>query len=220
MLAVPAFRRLWLAQVSSRLGEAIALVAMPLLVYGLTGSAELLGLIFVIQLLPRVILAPIAGLLADRLDRRRILLGADLARAALVALLPFADKAWQVAVVAMLVAIGNAIAQPAELAAVPAVVPAEQLVSALSITQLSGSIVRIIGPTIAAGVISAVGPGPAFGLQTICFLISAVWIAGLMLPPVVRKEVTTGIADVVRQEIGEGTAHRAGQPDRARHHRR
>ena len=86
MLAVPAFRRLWLAQVSSRLGEAIALVAMPLLVYGLTGSAELLGLIFVIQLLPRVILAPIAGLLADRLDRRRILLGADLARAALVAL--------------------------------------------------------------------------------------------------------------------------------------
>ena len=104
----------------------------------------------------------------------------------------------------MLVAIGNAVAQPAELAAVPAVVPPEQLVSALSITQLSSSIVRVIGPTIAAGVISAVGPGPAFGLQTVCFLISAVWIAGLTLPPVARAEVTTGIADVVRQEIGEG----------------
>lgn len=204
MLAFPAFRRLWLAQVSSRLGEAIALVAMPLLVYGLTGSAELLGLIFVIQLLPRVILAPIAGLLADRLDRRRILLGADLARAALVALLPFADQAWQVAVVAMLVAIGNAIAQPAELAAVPAVVPPQQLVSALSITQVSGSVVRVIGPTIAAGVISAVGPGPAFALQAICFLVSALWVAALTLPPVARTEVTAGIGAVVRQEIGEG----------------
>jgi MFS family permease len=204
VLAIPAFRRLWLAQVSSRLGEAIALVAMPLLVYALTGSAELLGLIFVLQLLPRVMLAPIAGLLADRLDRRRILLSADLARAALVALLPFADQAWQVAVVAMLVAVGNAIAQPAELAAVPAVVPEGQLVPALSITQLSGSIVRVIGPTIAAGVISAVGPGPAFGLQAVCFFISACWIAALTLPPVARPEVTAGLADVVRREIGEG----------------
>ena len=203
---MPAFRRLWLAQVSSRLGEAIALVAMPLLVYGLTGSAELLGLIFVIQLLPRVILAPIAGLLADRLDRRRILLGADLARAALVALLPFADQAWQVAVVAMLVAIGNAIAQPAELAAVPAVVLPQQLVSALSITQLSGSIVRVIGPTIAAGVISAVGPGPAFALQAVCFLISALWVAALTLPPVARTEVTTGIGAVCARRSGRGYA--------------
>jgi MFS family permease len=62
VLAIPAFRKLWLAQLGSQLGEAIALVAMPLLVYDLTGSAELLSLIFVLQLLPRVVLAPIAGL--------------------------------------------------------------------------------------------------------------------------------------------------------------
>ena len=60
VLAIPAFRRLWLAQLTSQLGESVALVAMPLLVYALTGSAELLGLIFVIQLLPRVVLAPIS----------------------------------------------------------------------------------------------------------------------------------------------------------------
>jgi hypothetical protein len=62
VLTIPAFRKLWLAQLGSQLGEAIALVAMPLLVYDLTGSAELLSLIFVLQLLPRVVLAPIAGL--------------------------------------------------------------------------------------------------------------------------------------------------------------
>ncbi|HEX2280566.1 MAG TPA: MFS transporter, partial [Thermomicrobiales bacterium] len=130
VLAIPAFRRLWLAQVGSQLGEAIALVAMPLLVYGLTGSAELLSLIFVLQLLPRVVLAPMAGMVADCLDRRRIILGADLARAGLVALLPFTNSAWQIAVLAMLVAMGSALARPAELAAVPMVVSTGQLVPA------------------------------------------------------------------------------------------
>ena len=53
----------------SRLGEAIAQVALPLLVYDLTGSSKLLGLIFVLSMTPRVVLAPIAGLLIDRVDR-------------------------------------------------------------------------------------------------------------------------------------------------------
>src|SRR5215208_3229816 len=191
VLAVPAFRRLWLAQLGSQLGEAIALVAMPLLVYGLTGSAELLSLIFILQLLPRVVLAPIAGMLADRLDRRRIILGADLARAGLVAWLPFTESAWQIALLAMLVAVGNALARPAELAAVPMVVSPGQLVPALSVSQVAASIVRIVGPALAAGVISVTGPRPAFGLQSLCFVVSAGCIYGVVLPPVDRARTTT-----------------------------
>ena len=204
VLAIPAFRRLWLAQLGSQLGEAIALVAMPLLVYGLTGSAELLSLIFTLQLLPRVVLAPVAGILADRLDRRRIILGADLARAGLVALLPFTDRTWQIALLAMLVAIGNALARPAELAAVPMVVSPGQLVPALSVSQVAASIVRIVGPALAAGVIAATGPRPAFGLQSLCFLISAGCIAGVVLPPVQRDERATSLAGAVRHEIADG----------------
>ncbi|MDQ3226397.1 MAG: MFS transporter [Chloroflexota bacterium] len=204
MLAIPAFRRLWLAQLAAQLGEAIALVAMPLLVYDLTGSAELLGAIFVIQLLPRVVLAPIAGMLADRLDRRRILLAADLARAGLVALLPFTGLAWQIALIAMLVALGNAIARPAELAAVPMVVPAGLLVPALSISQVAASVVRIVGPALAAGVIAVTSPGPAFGLQALCFLISAGCIFTLTLPAVSRAPATTTLLLAARREIGDG----------------
>ena len=203
VLAIPAFRRLWLAQVGSQLGEGIALVAMPLLVYGLTGSAELLSLIFVLQLLPRVVLAPMAGMLADSLDRRRIILAADLARAGLVALLPFTNSAWQIAVLAMLVATGSALARPAELAAVPMVVSPGQLVPALSISQLAASIVRIVGPALAAGVIAVTGPRLAFGLQSLCFLASAGFIFGLVLPPVERKDRTTCV-DAVHWEIAEG----------------
>jgi MFS family permease len=203
VLAIPAFRRLWLAQLGSQLGEAIALVAMPLLVYGLTGSAELLSLIFTLQLLPRVVLAPVAGMLADSLDRRRIILSADLARAGLVALLPFTNSAWQVALLAMLVAAGNALARPAELAAVPMVVPAGQLVPALSVSQVAASVVRIVGPALAAGVIAVTGPRPAFGLQSLCFLVSAGCIFGIALPPVARQQTTTRLA-AVRTEIVDG----------------
>jgi MFS family permease len=202
VLVIPAFRRLWLAQLGSQLGEAIALMAMPLLVYGLTGSAELLSLIFILQLLPRVVLAPIAGIIADRLDRRHIILGADLTRAVLVALLLFTDRAWQVAVLAMLVAVGNAVARPAELAAVPMTVAPGQLVQALSVSQVAASIVRIVGPGLAAGVIAATGPRPAFGLQSLCFLVSAGCISGLVLPPVERVQSNRGAA--VRREITDG----------------
>ncbi len=93
VLSNPRFRRLWLAHSVAGLGEALASIAMPLLAYGLTGSSGLLGLIFVIQTVPRVILSPVAGLLADRLDRRLVMLSSDLGRAAVVALLPFATEA-------------------------------------------------------------------------------------------------------------------------------
>jgi NRE family putative nickel resistance protein-like MFS transporter len=204
VLANPAFRRLWLAQLGAQLGEAIALVAMPLLVYDLTGSAELLSAIFIIQLLPRVALAPLAGMVADRGDRRRIILGADVARAGIVAVLPFVDRPWQVALLAMLIAIGTAMARPAELAAVPMVVAPGELVPALAISQMATSVVRVVGPALAAGVIAVTGPGPAFGVQSLCFLASAALIFGVVLPPVVRPPQTLHLAAAIRREVGDG----------------
>ena len=218
MLAIPAFRRLWLAQLGSQLGEAIALVAMPLLVYGLTGSAELLSLIFILQLLPRVVLAPIAGMLADRLDRRRIILGADLTRAGLVALLPFTDGAWQIALLAMLVAVGNALARPAELAAVPMVVAPGQLVPALSVSQVAGQHR------------SHRRPGPGRGCHRRDGTASGVWSAIFLLSRLRRLHLRAGAAPGrarettspprgVRREIDGRTTGGARQPHRARHYR-
>jgi len=205
VLAVPAFRRLWLAQLCAALGEALAQVALPLLAYAVTGSAGLLSLVFVVGLLPRVLLAPVAGVLADRVDRRRLMIGADLGRAGLVALLPFADRAWQIGLVAALVAVGNAIARPAELAAVPMVVAPDQLVRALSVSQVAGSVVRVAGPALGAGVVGFAGPGPAFGIQALCFLASAAFLARLVLPPVARDPDRAGsVLGAVRREIGDG----------------
>ena len=205
VLAVPAFRRLWLAQLFAALGEAVASVAMPLLAYAVTGSAQILSLIFAAQFVPRVVLAPVVGVLVDRLDRRRVMLGADIGRALLVAVLPFTDRAWQIAAVATLVAVGNALARPAESAAVPSVVPADQLVVALSASQVATSVVRVVGPALGAALVGSVGPRPAFGLQALCFIVSAGWLYALVLPPVAHTSVNgSTVAAAVRREIADG----------------
>ena len=205
MLAIRAFLWLWLSQVSTQLGESVALVAMPLLVYGLTGSAELLGTVFVVQLLPRVALAPVAGMLADRLDRRRIMLIANVARAGLVAVLPFTESPTAIAFIAALVAVGTALSDPAEMAAVPAVVPPALLVPALSASQVATSVVRVGGPALAAGVIAVAGPGPAFWVQAVCFLFAAGCVRRLALPAVAREATAERLAAAARREIAEGS---------------
>jgi MFS family permease len=206
ILAVPAFRRLWLAQLVAQLGEAVALVALPLLAFAMTGSAELLSIIFVLQLIPRIVLAPITGVIADRLDRKRLMIICDLARMVLVALMPFTRDVWQVGALALLIAIGNAFARPAELAAVPMVAPPHLLVPALSATQVAGSVVRVIGPALAGAIVTLAGPGPAFGAQAVCFGLSAVILLGLKLPATAPAPdaPTIRALDAVREEMRDG----------------
>ncbi|MFT4038751.1 MAG: MFS transporter [Thermomicrobiales bacterium] len=207
ILAEPAFRRLWLAQVVAQLGEAVALVALPLLAFAMTDSAVLLSFIYVLQLIPRIILAPITGVVADRVDRKRLMIACDLSRAALVALMPFTQQAWQVGVLAVLIAIGNAFARPAELAAVPMVAPPALLVPALSATQVAGSVVRVIGPALAAGIVTLSGPGIAFAAQAVCFVLSALILLGLTLPAMDQPETGPGAAGAlaaVRAEMRDG----------------
>jgi MFS family permease len=206
-LANSAFRQLWLAQLFAGFGQAVASVAMPLLVYDITGSAGLLSLVFILQQVPWILLAPVGGLLADRLDRRRLMIAADLERAALVVLLPFATEVWQVAAIACLAAVGTAIAKPAELAAVPMVAPGDQLVPALSLTQVSGAVMRIVGPAAGAAIVGLTGPDPAFWLQAACFLGSVGCLWNLVLPRRVADEAVetaTGLLAAARRDVAEG----------------
>jgi NRE family putative nickel resistance protein-like MFS transporter len=197
------FRWLWLAVLFARVGEAIAQVALPLLVYDLTGSSRLLGAMFVIQLAPRVILAPIAGLLADRMDRRRLMIGAALLRSGSVALIPLASEVWQIAALAAVVAVGMAVSMPAELSALPLTVPKPQLVPALSLVQVTNNVTRIIGPAAGAGLIGSVGAGAAFWTEAACFLAAVGCLIPLALPApstLQRGQLLVG----AKKEIAEG----------------
>jgi MFS family permease len=198
------FRWLWLAILFSRAGEAIAQVALPLLVYDLTDSSRLLGAMFVIQFTPRVLLAPIAGLLADRLDRRKLMMRSAILRAAAVALIPLANEVWQIAALAVVVAVGVALTMPAELSALPLTVPKAQLVPALSITQVTNSIMRIVGPAGGAALVGTAGAGAAFWTESVCFLIAVGCFVPLVIPATERKSVDGPILANAWREIHEG----------------
>jgi len=215
VLALPAFRALWAAQMLASLGESLSSIALPLLAYAITGSAQLASQVFVARLLPLILLAPVSGVLADRVDRRRLMLAADVIRAGLVALIPFATEGWQLAVLAALVAVNDAVARPAALVAVPVVVPPAQLVQALSATQVGSSAIRVVGPAIGAAIVGVAGAGPAFGLQAVCFLLAAIALLPLRLPPVpsglerrpaVRVAMWEGLRTVRRNPVVRGTA--------------
>jgi MFS family permease len=206
VLKFDAFRWLWMAILFSRAGDAIARIAMPLLVYDKTHSSGLLGAIFVVEYAPRFLTSPVAGLLADRVDRRNLMMFAAVLRASAVAVLPFAGQVWQIAVLAAIVAVGTALSIPPEFAALPTTVPSGLLVPALSLTQVTNSTMRVIGPAIGAGLISGIGPKAAFWTEAVCFILAIGVLTQLVLPktiPPVRR-LGESLLSGARKEIALG----------------
>jgi MFS family permease len=211
LLAEPNLRRLWFAQAWAGAGQALAQIALPLLVYDLTESARLLGFVALLQMSPQVILAPVAGFLVDRLDRRRLMIAADGARLVLVGFLPLATEVWQVALLAMLISAGGAIARPAELALVPAVAGPGRLVAALSLIQVTSGTIRVVVPAAGAAIIAAIGPGPTFWLQGACYLMALYFLRRLVVPPTEASRTRAsgeagGLLSAARREMWAGLA--------------
>jgi MFS family permease len=182
---------------------------MPLFVFSLTGSARMVGFMALLLILPRVILSPITGLLADRLDRRNLMMSADATRLVLVTLVPFSTAIWQLAVLAILIAVGNAVGRPAELAAVPSVAGKERLVAALSLVQVSNGVIRIAIPAAGAGIVAALGPGPVFWVQALCFVGSLLALRKLVIPRLStvdedRPFGTEGVLQAAKAEMWAG----------------
>ncbi len=187
VLADRDFRRLWGVTIFAALGESIAQIALPLLVYAITGSGTMLGVVFAISTLPKIILSPLAGMLADRVDRRRIVLACDIARVIAVAVLPFTGTAFQIGAVALVIAVFTALSRPAEQAAIPQVAGDRLLMRAISLTQVSNAAIRVVGPILGAGLVAILGPGPAFFAQALCFVVSSVLVLRLRPLPVRRQ---------------------------------
>jgi MFS family permease len=188
MKAVPAalqhrdFRRLWLAGLISDSGDWLLLVSLPILVFQLTGSTLQTSFAFLVELAPAVLLGPLAGYLADRYDRRRMLVGIAAAQAVtLLPLLTVHDRdglpiLYTVIAVeaAMLTLFG-----PAKNALLPTLVPADQLVSANSLVGLNQNLGRLAGGPL-GGLLLAVSGLPVIVLVDLgTFVAAAVLIAGI-----------------------------------------
>jgi dTMP kinase len=146
------------------------------------------------------------GMLADRADRRRLMLFTNLGRAALVGLLPFADSGREIAPLAGAMSVLSAMLRPAETAAVLSVVSGDRLVPALSLSQVTQSVARVAGPAAGAGLIGLAGVGPAFAVQSICCIAAALLILGVRLPPVAQQPATASWPRMVWREAWQGFA--------------
>lgn len=175
------FRLLWLAASTSAVGSAFVPVAMAFAVLRVGGSATSLGIVLLTGTVAGLASYQVAGVWADRLSRRNLMLTADLVRlvveAAVAALLLTGHaRIWQLAVASALVSIGTAFEGPASVSLVPELVAASQLQQANSLLQLSVSGSGVLGPALSGIMVAAVGPGWAFVLDAASFAGSAAFL--------------------------------------------
>ncbi len=179
---------MWISAIVSSTGRWFQVLAIPLIVYDLTGgSAGWVGLAGFTQLLPVAVLCPFAGAIADRYPRRSILIVTQSTQAlvALVfVLMWFGDVRSPGAYVAVSILAGTAsgLNLPAWQAFVSELVPRDTLMSAVTLNSAQFNMARMLGPSLAGVVIAQWGPGWAFALNAASYLAVIAVLALLRLP--------------------------------------
>ena len=173
------FMRWITAEGVSLVGSAVTTVVLPLVVYEATGSAAQTGLLFAMRVVPYLFFGLIAGPLADRGNRRRLIIGGNLVQGVLVATVPIAHvldvlTVAQVYVVALLSATAFVFADAAVFGAVPALVGPERLPAANGLLASIASGADIIGPVIAGLLVAGVGPTTVVWVDAASFFIAAI----------------------------------------------
>jgi MFS family permease len=167
------FRLLFVAAFGSGIGTWFATVALQIDVFGRTHSATWVGLLLVANTLPMVLVGFLLGALVDRLPRRRLMIAADIARAAVFAVLPFAPSAGAIVALAFVAGVASAFFRPAVLAGLPNTVAEEELPLANGLLQSSDFLTTVIGPILGAALVAATSPGWAYGVNALSFVFSA-----------------------------------------------
>jgi MFS family permease len=193
----PAFRRLWLGTMLSRTGSAMTAFAVSLQVYDLTRSTAAVGGIGAATLIPLLLVTVPAGALADRLDRRRLVLATTVGQAAVSAVL-FALAAFGGASVwplYALVAAGSALSAvnaPAWQTFIPRLVPRGQLGAAMALNRIIFQVVLIAGPSLAGLAVAGAGLRGCY-LADVASFAGALWSVGRL--PAMPPEAAAAAAD-------------------------
>lgn len=174
---------LWLGQLASNLGDTVHYIALVVWVYQRTGSSLVVAGTVLFEIAPVIRFAPVAGVLIDRLPRKFVLVAADVVRAVAVLGLLFITELWQIYAIVALLTTAGAFFNPAVNATLPTLLDAEDLLAANSISWSTGRFVQIIGSAVAGGVIAAVGAEAAFVFNAGTFLVSALLLLLLPVPP-------------------------------------
>jgi MFS family permease len=172
------FRYLFLGQAASTIGDRAVVVAIALYVTQTTGSATDLGLVLGGQTLPFVALLLFGGVWADRLPRQKIMIGTDLTRAALHAILAAlilggAVPIWALVAIEACFGAAQAFFQPAYTGLVPQTVPEPLIQEARALTESMANLAFMLGPALATVLVLGVGAGETFAFDAATFVLSA-----------------------------------------------
>ncbi|MHB8657756.1 MAG: MFS transporter [Solirubrobacteraceae bacterium] len=170
-LAVPNYRRYYSGQAISLIGTWMQMTAQAWLVLTLTHSSTALGLIVALQTLPVLLLAPYGGVIADRVDKRRLMMALQSVmgiQAVILGLLTVtgAVRVWEIGVLAVLLGLNNAFENPSRQSFMMEMVGPKHLRNAVSLNSVLVNVARTIGPALAGLLIAGVGVG-------VCFLINS-----------------------------------------------
>jgi len=213
-LASPIYRRLLFGNTVATLGAFMQATAQGWLVLELTNSPGLLGLVGAIAGLPTLFLAVVAGVLADRLDRRRLLAwsygGAALLSAILAVLtISGAVAYWHVALIAFAGGVLLTVQMPASQAIVSTVVDRAVLGGAIALNSAQYNLMRIVGPSLAGLAIAAGGLAFGFVANAVSLVVVAVVFIRLPLPP---TRAVGRLQAALWGDLRDGVRHVAGDP--------
>jgi MFS family permease len=196
------FRRYFVGQTTSWLGDGLLPVAISFAVLDLTGSATDLGLVLAVRMVPIIVFLLVGGVWADRLPRQLVMIASDVVRGGTQAilaalLLTGSAELWHLLVLQAVYGTGEAFWRPASTALLPSIVSRGRLpqANALMAVAVNGS--YTVGPVLAGILVSTVGSGAAIAIDAATFGVSTIALLLLRVPPLQRPaEPTTFLADL------------------------
>ncbi len=207
-LGVRDFALLWTGMTVSSLGDGIYTVALAWQVYDLSNAPTALSIVGVALFLPQLAAVLLGGVVADRIDRRRVMIFSDVLRATAIGALGILSVAgalhlWHIWILVALYGVGNSVFYPAYTALVPQVLPQEQLVQAAALRQFVRPLsTRVIGPALGGAIVAALGPGTGFLIDAGSFGASTAALLLMAARPLERAAART--VSSVAQQIREG----------------
>jgi MFS transporter, NRE family, putaive nickel resistance protein len=180
----PTFARLYTAQAISLLGDALTWLGLALLAVELAGdrAPAILATALTLRIIAFVVCAPIVGIIADRFDRKLILVGTHLVRMVLVGLLPFVRDLWQLYAIVIFINIFHACFTPTYQATISIVTKPQEYASAMALASFTYQTLSIIGPGLAGAVAGCLGARTIFWLDSGSFFIAALVMLTIYRP--------------------------------------
>jgi MFS family permease len=209
------FRRLWLGNIVSHLGDWFNTIALYSLIVELTGSPLALGAVFIAKMLPWAIVSPLAGLIADRLNRRRLMIASDLLRAVVVLGFLVVDEPGEVpllfALTALQVVMGS-VFLPAHNASIPNVTTPRELLTANALMSATWSTMLAVGAALGGLAAEAFGYRVVFLIDSASYVVSAWFIYRTAIPQRTDAPARGPLVATAVREVLDGWRHLRTHP--------